>query len=206
MVANVRFAGGADMNKVTEILGRIELGDPQAADELLPLVYDALRRLAAQRLAQERPGQTLQATALVHEAYVRLLDGDQVRRWESRGHFYSAAGEAMRRILVEQARRKGSLKRQGDRRRERLSESSLAAPQSSEEVLALSEALDKLAGEDSQAAELVKLRFFAGLSGREAAQALGIPARSADRLWAYARSYLFRELYPDADLPASRPS
>lgn len=186
------------MNKVTEILGRIELGDRQAADELLPLVYAALRKLAAQKMARERPGQTLQATALVHEAYVRLLDQGQVRHWASRGHFYVAAGEAMRRILVEQARRRKSDKRGGALNRVAMPESLLAVCDASDELPALHEALEKLEAVDPQAAELVKLRFFAGLSGKEAAQALKMPSRSADRLWAYARSFLFRELYPHA--------
>lgn len=197
----VRLAKRSEtMNEVTQILDRIESGDSAAADQLLPLVYNALRNLASQKIAQERPGQTLQATALVHEAYLRLLDGTEPRLWASRGHFFSAAGEAMRRILVERARSRHRLKRGGDRIREGLPE--LACPPASagdDEILSVHEALDKLAKVDAQAAELVKLRYFAGLSGREAADILGVPARSADRIWAYARTFLFNELHPADD-------
>lgn len=187
------------MSNVTEILNRMELGDSAAAEQLLPLVYVALRKMAARQMAREKPGQTLSATALVHEAYLRLVDGaaggDRGRNWEGRGHFFSAAAEAMRRILVEQARRKRSEKGGGKLARSALSAELLKAPKPNEELIDLSEALDKLAIADPAAAELVKLRFFAGLTAREAAEALGIPARSADRLWVYARAYLYREMY-----------
>jgi RNA polymerase sigma factor (TIGR02999 family) len=175
------------MSEVTRILSAIKQGDVHAAEQLLPLVYDELRQLAAQRLAQEKPGQTLQATALVHEAYLRLV-GDQ--HFDTRGHFFAAAAEAMRRILVESARRKMRLKRGGEKARVDLDAIELAAPQADDDVLALDEALTRLGEADSDAAELVKLRYFAGLSIPQAAEALGIGARSADRLWAYARAWL----------------
>jgi RNA polymerase sigma factor (TIGR02999 family) len=182
------------MNDVTRILSAIEQGDPAAAEQLLPLVYDELRKLAAQRLAQEMPGQTLQATALVHEAYLRLVDVDGAQRWNSRGHFFAAAAEAMRRILVEQARRRQSLKAGGGRHRIELSvvDPQIDAPQL--DIVALSDALDKLAAKDPRKAQLVKLRFFAGLSHREAAVALGISISTADDDWAYAKSWLRVEL------------
>ena len=182
------------MSDVTQILNAIEQGDPQAAEKLLPLVYDELRKLAAQKMAQEAPGQTLQATALVHEAYVRLVVGEKSQTWESRGHFFAAAAEAMRHLLVDRARRKRSSKRGGDRARVELDEASLAAAQDSDEVLAVNEALAGLAEADAQAAELVKLRYFAGLSIPEAAEALNLSPRSADRLWAYARAWLRRAI------------
>ena len=182
------------MTEVTKILSAIEHGDTHAAEELLPLVYDELRRLAAEKMAQEKPGQTLQATALVHEAYVRLVDVENARTWKSRGHFFMAAAEAMCRILVDRARRKGSRKRGGDRARVDFDEATFAADEDSEEVLVVSEALAGLAAKDAQAAELVKLRYFAGLSIPEAADALNISARSADRLWAYARAWLRRAI------------
>src|SRR6266404_1203955 len=150
------------MSEVTRILSAIEQGDPQAADQLLPLVYDELRRLAAQKMAQESPGQTLQATALVHDVYLRLVDVEKSQHWNSRGHFYAAAAEAMRRILVEQARRKKALRRGGDRRRLDLGDA--AAPRVSDDLLALDQALDQLAEKDHVKAELVKLRYFAGLT------------------------------------------
>src|SRR6267154_251220 len=156
------------MCDVTRILVDIEQGDPRAAEQLLPLVYDELRRLASQKMAQENPGQTLQATALVHEAYVRLVDCDQAQDWDSRGHFFAAAAEAMRRILVDSARRKASLKKGGDMLREPLVESAVAATEISGDVLAVDEALTKLACSDPQAAELVKLRFFTGLTVKQA--------------------------------------
>jgi RNA polymerase sigma factor (TIGR02999 family) len=184
------------VNDVTRILNAIEQGDPSSAEQLLPLVYDELRRLAAEKMAQEKPGQTLQATALVHEAYVKLVDVDKARRWKSRGHFFAAAAEAMRRILVDRARRKRSLKRGGDRVRVDLNQASLAAAEDFEEVLAVDEALAALAAADPQAAELVKLRYFAGMSSPEAAEALGLSPRSADRLWAYARAWLGRAINP----------
>jgi RNA polymerase sigma factor (TIGR02999 family) len=182
------------MTDVTPILNAIEQGDPHAGDQLLPLVYDELRRLAAEKMAQEKPGQTLQATALVHEAYLRLVDVEKARHWKGRGHFFAAAAEAMRHILVDRARRKRSRKRGGDRARVAFDETSLAAAEDSEEVLAVDEALTGLAAADARAAELVKLRYFAGLSISEAADTLNISPRSADRLWAYARAWLRRAI------------
>jgi RNA polymerase sigma factor (TIGR02999 family) len=181
------------MNEVTRILSAIDQGDPSAAERLLPLVYDELRRLAAQRLAQEKPGQTLQATALVHEAYLRLVDADQAQHWNSRGHFFAAAAEAMRRILVDTARRKQSKKRGGDRVRLDL-EDLAATSERLDDVLDIDAALVGLADADPQAAELVKLRYFAGLSIPQAAEVLGISPRSADFLWAYSRACLLRAL------------
>lgn len=192
MGINLRWISG--MTEVTRILGRIEQGDPHAAEQLLPLVYDELRKLAAQKLAQEKPGQTLQATALVHEAYLRLVNVEQAQHWNSRGHFFAACAEAMRRILVDRARQKKSRKRGGARARAELREDAVAAPEESDEILAVNEALDRLAAADPQAAELVKLRYFAGLSIEETAQALKISPRSADRLWAYARAWLQRAI------------
>jgi RNA polymerase sigma factor (TIGR02999 family) len=182
------------MNEVTRILSVIEEGDQKAAEQLLPLVYEELRRLAARRLSLEKPGQTLQATALVHEAYLRLVDGDPARPWDGRGHFFAAAAEAMRRILVERARRKRSLKRGAGAARADLDEVDLAAPEAAEEVLAVDEALAGLEAADPRAAELVKLRYFAGLSLPEAARTLGMAPRSADRLWVYARAWLRRAI------------
>jgi RNA polymerase sigma factor (TIGR02999 family) len=185
------------MNDVTRILSAVEEGDAQAADQLLPLVYDELRKLAEQKLAQEKPGQTLQATALVHEAYLRLVDTERVQRWDSRGHFFAAAAEAMRRILVDEARRKGSRKRGGLLARHDLSDARLAASASELDVLALDEALARLAARDAEAAELVKLRFFAGMTMHEAATVLGVPQRTAERIWTYARSFLLKEMRPE---------
>ena len=182
------------MSEVTRILSAIERGDPRAAEQLLPLVYEELRKLAAQKLAQERPGQTLQATALVHEAYLRLVDTDKAPTWNGRGHFFAAAAEAMRRILVDGARAKQSLKRGADLCRHPLDEANLIAPAADDDVLAVDEALGRLAATDAEAAELVKLRFFAGLTSEQAAEALGISARTADRVWAYARAFLLKEL------------
>jgi RNA polymerase sigma factor (TIGR02999 family) len=182
------------MTDATRILSAIEAGDPHAAEELFPLVYDALRRLAAQKLAQETPGQTLQPTALVHEAYVRLVDVDKAQHWNSRGHFYAAAAEAMRRILVDNFRRKQSLKRGGGQARQPLDEATLASPAIDEDIVALDEALERLAAHDAEAAQLVKLRFFAGLTSEEAAQVLGISPRTAERTWGYARAFLLKEL------------
>jgi RNA polymerase sigma factor (TIGR02999 family) len=182
------------MSEVTRILSALEQGDPHAAEQLLPIVYDELRQLAAQRLAQEKPGQTLQATALVHEAYLRLVDGEKARHWKSRGHFFAAAAEAMRHLLVDRARRRRSRKRGGDRARLTFDEANLAAAEDAEEVLAVDEALAGLAAANAQAAELVQLRYFAGLSIPEAAEALNISPRSADRLWAYARAWLRRAI------------
>jgi RNA polymerase sigma factor (TIGR02999 family) len=182
------------MSDVTRILSAIERGDPKAADQLLPLVYDELRRLAASRLAHEAPGQTLQATALVHEAYVRLLDGGQPQDWNGRGHFFAAAAEAMRRILVERARHKRSRKAGGGRRRQELPDIELAVAGPRLDLLALHEALTKLESQDKRRAELVKLRFFAGLTIAEAAQALGVSESTADNDWTYARSWLRLEI------------
>ena len=178
------------MNDVTQILSQIEQGDPAAAERLLPLVYEELRKLASAKLANEKPGQTLQATALVHEAYLRLVDVDIVQHWDSRGHFFAAAAEAMRRILVENARRKGRKKHGGDLNRVELGESDLATTTSDEHLLAINEALDTLAAEDPQAAELVKLRFFAGFSMSEAAEIIGVSRTNAYEQWAYARAWL----------------
>jgi RNA polymerase sigma factor (TIGR02999 family) len=185
------------MSEVTHILSAIEGGDAHAAEQLLPLVYDELRRLAAQKLAQEKPGQTLEATALVHEAYIRLVDGDRAQHWNSRGHFFTAAAEAMRRILVENARRKSSLKRGGRRARLDLEVAKLVAPQVPDELIALDEALSQLAATDSKAAELVKLRYFTGLTIAQAAEVLGIAPRTADFLWAFARAWLLRKIEGD---------
>jgi RNA polymerase sigma factor (TIGR02999 family) len=182
------------MNEVTRILSAVEQGEPQASEQLLSLVYNELRRLAAEKMAQEKPGQTLEATALVHEAYLRLVDVEQARHWNSRTHFFAAAAEAMRRILVDNARRKRSRKRGGGRARAVLREGDLAAAEAPEEVLAVDEALAALAEADPQAAELVKLRYFGGLSLPEVAQALNLSPRSADRLWAYARAWLRRAI------------
>jgi RNA polymerase sigma factor (TIGR02999 family) len=185
------------MNEVTRILSAIEHGDPSAAEHLLPLIYDELRKLAASKLAQEKPGQTLQATALVHDAYLRLVDGDKAQHWNSRGHFFAAAAEAMRRILVDNARRKQSKKRGGDRVRLDLDRLAAATSERVDDVLDIDAALDGLAGADPQAAELVKLRYFAGMSIPEAAAVLGVSPRNADFLWAYARAWLLRSLSGD---------
>jgi RNA polymerase sigma factor (TIGR02999 family) len=185
------------MSEVTRILHALKHGDPDAAGRLLPLVYDELRRLAARQLAREKPGQTLQATALVHEAYLRLAGKDAPQGWDSRGHFFAAAAEAMRRILVENARRKKRQKRGGDLRRVDLPLDEAASAARSDDLLALDEALELLAREDPQKAELVKLRFFAGLSVEEAARCLGISRATADRYWAYARAWLYERLQAD---------
>jgi RNA polymerase sigma factor (TIGR02999 family) len=182
------------MSDVTLILSAIEQGDPHAAEQLLPLVYDELRKLAAQKLAQEKPGQTLEATALVHEAYLRLVDVERAQHWDSRRHFFAAAAEAMRRILVENARRKRSAKHGGRHARIDLDDALLVSAEPHHDLLDLDELLDQLAGADPRAAELVKLRFFAGLTGDQTAEVLGIAPRSADLLWAYARAWLFEKL------------
>jgi RNA polymerase sigma factor (TIGR02999 family) len=179
------------MSDVTRILSAIEQGDPHAAEQLLPLVYDELRQLAAQKLAQEKPGQTLQATALVHEAYLRLVDVEKAQQWNSRGHFFAAAAEAMRRILVENARRKRRPKHGGDRQRVELDEACSLADDGAEQVLLVNDALDMLAQESPDKAALVKLRFFAGLSAQEAAEALGISRATADRYWSYAKVFIY---------------
>ena len=183
----------ACMSDVTRILDRAQSGEPKAAEELLPLVYEELRKLAAIRMANEPAGQTLQATALVHEAWLRLV-GPEAPVWSNRYHFFAAAAEAMRRILVEHARRKKSLKRGGDAQREPFDESILVLTAPPDELLAVHEALDKLAVEDSPAAELVKLRYFVGMTMEEAATAMGLAPRTAERLWTYARAWLYEEL------------
>jgi len=182
------------VNNVTQILKAIEQADPDAASQLLPLVYDELRRLAAQKLAQEKPGPTLQATALVHEAYLRLVDVDKVQHWNSRGHFFGAAAEAMRRILVENARRKKAEIHGGEFQRVDVETAELAARQRDEKLLALDEALAKLEKQDPLKAKLVNLRWFAGLSIKDAAEALGMSTATADRYWKYARAWLQREM------------
>jgi RNA polymerase sigma factor (TIGR02999 family) len=182
------------MADLTHLLTTAGAGDPGAAAELLPLVYDDLRRLAAHRLAHEAPGQTLDPTALVHEAYLRLVGDSPDRHWDGRGHFFAAAAEAMRRILVENARRKRRLKHAGGRERLPMEEAELLAPEPREDVLALDEALTELAATDRTAADLVQLRYFGGLSIPEAAQVLGVSPRTAIRLWAFARHWLWEKL------------
>jgi RNA polymerase sigma factor (TIGR02999 family) len=188
------------MSEVTRILSAIDQGDPRAAEELLPLVYDELRQLAAHKLAQESPGQTLQATALVHEAYLRLTAGASAAPcWNGRGHFFAAAAEAMRRILIDRARSKQARKHGGARQRLDLDEGLTLVQEPAEELLALSEALDRLAAEDAKKAELVKLRYFTGLSVQEAADLLGIARATADRWWAYAKVWLYCALSGEAE-------
>jgi RNA polymerase sigma factor (TIGR02999 family) len=187
------------VSDVTRILSQIERGDPAAAEQLLPLVYDELRKLAAIKLSQEDPGQTLNATALVHEAYVRLVDTSQKQQWDSRGHFFSAAAESMRRILVENARRKASLKGGGQFSRVEFNDASCLDMGRPEQLLIFNEALERLAAEDQVKANLVKLRCFAGLSHQEAAAVLGLPRATADRYWAYAKARLYCELSEDGD-------
>jgi RNA polymerase sigma factor (TIGR02999 family) len=196
------------MNDVTSILSAIERGDAQAARQLLPLVYDELRRLAAARLAREAPGETLQATALVHEAYLRLVGPEPDLPWDGRGHFFAAAADAMRRILVDRARRRKSLKRGGGRDRITLDMTGLASPGPDPDLLALNEALDRLAGQDPVKADLVKLLYFAGLTLPQAAESLGLSHAAAKRLWAYARAWLRVEIRgteatPQGDEPES---
>lgn len=188
------------MNDVTRILSALDRGEPRAAEQLLPLVYEELRKLAASRLADEQPGQTLQATALVHEAYLRLVGSEPSDGWNGRGHFFAAAAESMRRILVEAARRKGREKHGGGRPRVDLDGVEVAASESPDDLVALDAALTRLAVEYPQAAKLVELRHFTGLSVAEAAQVLDIAPRTADRVWAFARAWLLRELTePSAD-------
>ena len=182
------------MPDVTRLLDAAAAGNSQAAADLLPLVYDELRKLAAVRLASEKPGQTLQATALVHDAYIRLVGSEPDQAWNSRGHFFSAAAEAMRRILVEAARQKNSIKRGGERKRIDLNEMMTCTPENPTVVLDVDEVLDQLSVVDSQAAELVKLKFFSGLTGDQAAQVLGISSRTADSIWAYARAWMIDRL------------
>jgi RNA polymerase sigma factor (TIGR02999 family) len=193
------------MTDVTRILSAIERGDPHAAEQLLPLVYDELRKLAAQKLAQEKPGQTLQATALVHEAYLRLVGTEKAQRWDSRGHFFAAAAEAMRRILVNRAHEKRCLKRGGGWKRIDLDGLAVVDDASDEDLIALDEALERLAQESPPCAELVKLRFFAGLTLDEAAVSLGLARRTADRYWAYARARLY-EMLSDGPAPSGNNS
>jgi RNA polymerase sigma factor (TIGR02999 family) len=178
------------VTNVTQILSAIQQGDSSAADQLLPLVYDELRKLAAAKLTQEKPGQTLQATALVHDAYIRLVDVEKAQHWDSRGHFFAAAAEAMRRILVENARRKARAKHGGGLRRVELGDADIAITTNDDRLLAIDEALNKLACEDPQTAELVKLRYFAGFSISQAADVLGISRTNAYEQWAYARAWL----------------
>jgi RNA polymerase sigma factor (TIGR02999 family) len=191
------------MTQVTRILSAIEQGDPAAADQLLPLVYDELRQLAARTLAQEKPGQTLQATALVHEAYVRLVGSGEAAgrepRWDSRGHFFAAAAEAMRRILIDRAREKRSQKRGGGRRRLDIDAIDFATRATPDQLLALDEALARLAGQDPAAARLVELRYFAGLTVEEAGKALSMSTATAYRHWKYARAWLHSELLGAAE-------
>jgi RNA polymerase sigma factor (TIGR02999 family) len=182
------------MTEVTQILAAIEAGDPHASEQLLPLVYDQLRRLAAARMAQEQPGQTLDATALVHEAYIRLVDTDKVQEWHCRGHFFAAAAEAMRRILVERARHKRTQKAGGEFQRRDLAEIEMAIKEPGIDLLGLDEALDKLEKRNKRHADLVKLRFFAGFTIDQAAAALGVATSTADSDWAYARCWLRVEM------------
>jgi RNA polymerase sigma factor (TIGR02999 family) len=186
------------MNNVTEILSAIEQGDARAADQLFPLVYESLRKLAAEKLAHEAPGQTLQPTALVHEAYLKLVES-KAQQWNSCGHFFAAAAEAMRRILVDRVRKKHAVKHGGGQMRQPLDEASVMAPEVGDDLVALDEALELLAAQDAEAAELVKLRFFAGLTSAQAATVLGISPRTADRAWTYARVFLLAELKKSRD-------
>ena len=186
------------MSDVTQVLGAIQQGDPKAAGELLPLVYQELRRLAAFRMAKESPGQTLQPTALVHEAWLRLVGSEQ-QTWQNRAHFFGAAAEAMRRILIDNARRKRALCHGGGQQRLDIEEANLAAGMKDDELLALDEALDKFAAREREKAELVKLRYFAGLSFEEAAEVLGVSVPTAKRWWAYARAWLFQEMNESKD-------
>ena len=192
------------MTDVTQILSQIEHGDPSAAEQLLPLVYEELRKLAAAKLAHEKPGQTLQATALVHEAYMRLVDIDKAQHWDSRQHFFSAAAESMRRILVEAARRKKRIKHGGEFERLEMVAEHLAVDLPVDDLLAIDEALEQLAASDEQAARLLKLRYFAGLSVEQAAELLGIPARTAYRNWSYARAWIYRRVGGDEESNADK--
>jgi RNA polymerase sigma factor (TIGR02999 family) len=185
------------VNEVTRILSAVEQGDPHAAEQLLPLVYDELRKLAAERMANERPGQTFQATALVHEAYLRLVDTERIQHWNGRGHFFAAAAQAMRNILVDNARRKQREKHGGGRQRVALDEHMPTPPDNTDDLLALDEALLRLAAEDSEAARIVQLRYYAGLSIDEAAQALGISRAYAYQQWTFARAWLLQALSDD---------
>ena len=182
---------------MTRILEAAQQGDPTAADQLLPLVYEELRRLAAHKMANEAAGQTLQPTALVHEAWLRLV-GNQDQKWEGRAHFFAAAAEAMRRILIDRARRKRAVRHGGDQQRVELQEVDLAAPGDDDQLLAVNDALDKLAGQHKEEAELVKLRYFVGMTNEEAAEVLGISVRTAKYYWTHARAWLYREIQPAA--------
>jgi RNA polymerase sigma factor (TIGR02999 family) len=182
------------MSDVTQILSQIESGDPSAAEQLLPLIYDELRSLAAHRIAQEKPGQTLQATALVHEAYLRLVDGANVPQWNSRGHFFAAAAEAMRRLLVERARRKKSVRHGGGQQRIDLETQLCISADADDTVLAINDALERLRAEEPEAAQVVTLRYFAGLTIKEVAAAMNISVRTVNRHWTYARTWLYHEL------------
>src|SRR5262245_42690099 len=194
IAGRTRLDHNCAMSDVTRILSQIESGDPKAAELLLPLLYNELRKLAAAKLVHEKPGQTLQATALVHEAYLRLINGNPDQNWNSRGHFFAAAGEAMRRILVEQARRRKAAKRGGEGKREDLLESEIIAPHPPGELLAVHELIDRLAEVDVDAANLVKLRFFIGLNMSEVADVLGVSVRAAQDIWAYARTWLHQKM------------
>jgi len=187
------------MTEVTQILSQIEQGDPSAAERLLPLVYGELRKLAAAKLANEKPGQTLQATALVHDAYIRLVDVEQTQQWHGRGHFFAAAAEAMRRILVEAARKRQRAKHGGLHTRVELLEDIASGSSSDQLTLAIHDALDDLAAQNPQAAALVKIRYFAGMTLPQAAEASGVSARTADRLWAYAKAWLHAKLHEDEE-------
>jgi RNA polymerase sigma factor (TIGR02999 family) len=182
------------MSDVTRILSQIESGDPSAGEQLLPLVYDELRKLAAAKLARENPGQTLQATALVHEAYLRLVGIEHQPSWDNRGHFFAAAAEAMRRIMIDQARQKESLRRGGDLQRHDVMDLEIVSPKPSVDLLSLNDALERFASRDPEKAQLVKLRYFAGLTIPQAAEVMGISSSTADRHWAYARAWLHAEL------------
>ena len=182
------------MSDVTQILQQIELGDPSASDQLLPLVYQELRKLAAAKMAEERKDHTLEATALVHEAYLRLVGNESAQSWDSRRHFFAAAAEAMRRILIEDARRKRTVKHGGQHQRVNLDEALVVDSRPRDDLLEFDELLEQLSNADPRAAELVKLRFFAGLTGDQVAEVLGISSRSADLIWAYARAWLFEKL------------
>ncbi len=191
------------MTDVTQILSQIEQGDPSAAEGLLPLVYEELRKLAAAKLANEKPGQTLQATALVHKAYLRLVDVEKVQHWNSRGHFFGAAAEAMRRILLNRARDKRRMKRGGKLHRVDLDKIEIAIDIPDEDLMAIDEAIEEMAKENQECANLVKMRFFTGLSIDEAGAVMGISTRTAKRHWAYARAWLFDALRPDDDSSSS---
>ena len=192
------------MSDITQILAAVDQGDPHAAAQLLPLVYDELRKLAARRLALEKPGHTLAATALVHEAYLRLVGADAQQPWDSRGHFFAAAAEAMRRILVESARRKRGLKHGGDRRRQPLDPEAVAAPEAADDLLALDEALTKLAATEPKVAALVELRYFAGLTIPQAAAQLRISPRTANAWWSYAKGWFQAALQEGGEVPDNR--